>query len=521
MSDVIAALARRLRCREEELSDVRLVRRSVDARRRRDCPRFVLSADVEYTGSVTPPLSRGLVEHVVAEDHPRSLRRVLPRTPQPVVVGMGPAGLMAALTLAEAGAQPLLLERGDAVHDRRRLVQSFWRDGVLDPESNVLFGEGGAGLFSDGKLMSRSKDRGAIRRLFQILVDCGAPGDILLEAEPHLGTDVLQRIIPGLRERLLALGGEIRYRAPLVGLHQEKGALRGILAGGKEIQCDLCLLATGHSARSIYRMLVSEGVSLVAKAFALGLRAEIPQSRIDAAQYGRWATHPRLKHASFRLTRRPESGARACYSFCMCPGGVVMACASCEGRVTTNGMSDSNRSKPYGNAAFLVPVRPSDFALHGANEPLAGVVHQEALEATAFDAVGRTYALPAQTLLDFLEGRVSRGLPERRSCESAVPADLSALMPSQITITLRRALPKMLAELDGLCAEEVLLYGPETRSSSPVRVLRDPETYHSTGVHGLVPIGEGSGYAGGIVSSALDGMAAAEAILRTAGKRVH
>jgi uncharacterized protein len=197
-----------------------------------------------------------------------------------------------------------------------------------------------------------------------------------------------------------------------------------------------------------------------------------------------------------------------------------MACSSSEHRLTTNGMSESDRSKPCGNAAFLVPVRPEDFAFRGANEPLAGVAHQEALEAAAFDAGGSTYALPAQPLLDFLEGRTSRDLPERRSCEKAVPANLSSLMPPQITNTLRRALPKMLAELDGVCAEEVLLYGPETRSSSPVRVVRDPETYHSTGIHGLVPIGEGSGYAGGIVSSALDGMAAAEAVLRTVAGRV-
>ena len=518
--NVLAAVARRLNCREDELDRLVLVRRSIDARSADAQPRFVLSVEVDYLGEAAPPFAPGRVDLAVEPDPMPAIPRVAPRKRRPIVVGAGPAGLMAALTLAEAGWEPLLIERGQDVLVRSHQVGTFWQEGVLNVESNVLYGEGGAGLFSDGKLTARSKDRGAIRDLFRMLVDLGASSDILIDADPHLGSDVLQRIIPALRNRICELGGEVRFGTRLDGLHIEGGALRGITvssgkAAGEEIEADACFLGAGHSARDVYTMLAESGVPLAARAFAVGVRAEMPQSRLNVAQYGRWATHPKLRSAGFRLTRKAGSTTRACYSFCTCPGGLVMACASSEGYVTTNGMSYSSRAKPFANAAFLVPVGPADYPSGLQHADLAGVGLQRTMERRAFLTGGEDYGLPAQPLSDFLEDREPTAIPEARSCARAAPADVARLLPDEVARTLRSTLPKMLRELNGIRLEDVLLYGVETRSSSPVRILRDPETAQSTGVIGLYPIGEGSGYAGGIVSSALDGIASARRALQS------
>jgi hypothetical protein len=421
------------------------------------------------------------------------------------VIGAGPAGLMAALTLAEAGHKPLLIERGAETEDRGEQVAAFWKNGTLDTESNVLYGEGGAGLFSDGKLTARSKDRARIRRFFETLVACGASPEILIEAMPHIGTDDLTHIIPAIRNRIWQLGGACAFNSRLDNLIIENGALRGIIASGKEIRTDACFLATGHSARDVYSMLAAHNVPLEAKPFAVGVRLEIPQHRIDTAQYGKWAHLPQLGSASFKLTRKEENRARRCYSFCMCPGGLVIACASSEGLLTTNGMSLSARAEPFGNAAFLVPVEQSDYPDAG---PLAGIEFQKQMEAAAFKAGGSAYGLPAARLVDFLEGR-SGELPHERSCNRSVPALLQDILPDFASDTLLSAIPKMLKELNGTPLEEAILYASETRSSSPVRVLRGDDG-QSIGVKGLYPCGEGAGHAGGIVSSALDGMKAAE-----------
>ncbi|MGB2983405.1 MAG: NAD(P)/FAD-dependent oxidoreductase [Candidatus Bipolaricaulia bacterium] len=518
--DVLSAIARLLNCREDDLDRLVLLRRSIDARGKELQPRFVLSVEVDYSGEAAPPFSPGRVDlAAVSAMDPESVPAIphtTPREPRPVVVGAGPAGLMAALTLAEAGWKPLIIERGADVHIRSHQVETFWQEGVLNLESNVLYGEGGAGLFSDGKLTARSKDRGAIKQFLELLVDCGASSDILIDAEPHIGSDVLSRIIPTLRNRIEELGGEVRFGAKLDGLHIEDCALRGVTVSGEEIATDICFLATGHSARDVYTMLAEAGVALTAKPFAVGVRAEMPQSRLNVAQYGTWAKHPRLTGASFRLTRKPGKTTRGCYSFCTCPGGLVMACASSEGLLTTNGMSYSSRAKPYGNAAFLVPVGPDDYPADQPHASLAGVALQRTMEHAAFLAGGGDYGLPAEPLIDFLENREPAGIPDARSCARAVPSDIASLLPEVVARMLRNALPKMLRELNGIRHEDVLLYGVETRSSSPVRIPRDQATGHSTGVSGLYPIGEGSGYTGGIVSSALDGMAAARRALQSA-----
>ncbi|MFA7369985.1 MAG: hypothetical protein WC334_10105, partial [Kiritimatiellales bacterium] len=347
---------------------------------------------------------------------------------------------------------------------------------------------------------------------------------------------VLEELVPALRNRIIELGGEVRFGARLDRLEIENGAVRGAVISGEEIRTDCCALATGHSARDIYEMLAEQGVPLEAKPFAVGVRLEIPQHRIDTAQWG--GSFPSLGKASFRLTRREEENARACYSFCMCPGGLVISCASSVGLMTTNGMSLSKRDKPMGNAAFLVPVMPEDFIVGQAslvpqgacgcnrhtlpntgsvsynktgNYPvLAGIEFQKKLEAAAFAAGGSDYSLPAQRLVDFLEGAAPSALPVERSCTRAVPAQLRGLLPEFVEHTLRSAIPKMLRSMRGVVLDEALLYASETRSSSPVRVVRGEDG--QSAVRGLYPCGEGAGYAGGIVSSGIDGLRIAEAV---------
>lgn len=508
--DVLQAIARRLGAQAQDLGDVEILRRSIDARKKDRPPLCILSAEVTYDAETPPPLAPGQVD-VVQEPEPRPLPRAAHAIAhRPVVVGAGPAGMMTALMLGEAGCRPLLVERGAQTETRQPQVEAFWRQALLDPESNVFYGEGGAGLFSDGKLTARSKDRSAIRHFFETLVSCGASPDILIDAEPHIGSDVLAEVIPALRQRIVEAGGEVQFNARLDDTDTEDGTLRGVVISGTEHRTDACFLATGHSARDVYRMLGQKAVPLEAKPFALGVRLELPQRRINWAQYGRWALQPSLGSASFRLTWKGGHGTRNCYSFCMCPGGLVMACASSEGLLTTNGMSFSGRAKSFGNAAFLVPVGVKDFPLQEGDHPeLGGIAFQEAFERATFEAGGSDYSLPAQRLAEFLTGTDPKDIPVERSCARAVPANLETLLSPIIMNTLRRAIPRMLRELNGVRIEEVLVYATETRSSSPVRIVRDPSTGESVGVHGLYPIGEGSGYSGGIVSSALDGMNAA------------
>lgn len=502
---LLKAVARVLRCAPSALSDLTTIRRSIDARGR--APRMMVAVTVRYAGKVP----RG-AHHVTKVEQPSlspPLTVAPPSGPRPFVVGAGPAGLMAALGLAEAGLKPILVERGEATAPRAQRVEAFWKEGAFEAESNVLYGEGGAGLFSDGKLTSRSKDRPRVRRFLEALVACGAAPDILIDAEPHLGSDVLQGIVPALREKIESLGGEVRCGARLEQLEIEDGALRGVVLSGVPFRTDCCVLATGHSARDVYTMLAEQGVPIEPKPFAVGLRLEIPQHRIDTAQWG--GSFPRLGSANFRLTRREEGRARRCYTFCMCPGGLVIACASSPEHLTTNGMSFSKRDRPFGNAAFLVPVLPEDFpACH--RPELAGIAFQRELEAAAFVAGGSDYGLPAQRLVEFIEGTTPSDLPSERSCTRALPAALHELLPDFVTQTLRSAMPRMLRGMRGVRLEEMLVYASETRSSSPLRVLRG-EDGQSIGLPGLYPCGEGAGYAGGIVSSGIDGLRIAEAVL--------
>lgn len=512
-NDVLKAVCKKLRCKHEQLAHLEIIRRSLDARKKNQEPRYILSLEIDCCG--TPPtLQPNQIEKAPQPPPPLVFPGAGKGEHPPVVVGAGPAGLMAALTLAEAGLKPLLVERGAETNPRTEQVEAFWKSGTLDAESNVLYGEGGAGLFSDGKLTARSKDRARIRRFFKTLVACGASSDILIDSAPHIGSDDLTRIIPVIRNRIWELGGACAFNSKLENIQIEKGGLRGVVVAGKTIRTEACFLATGHSARDIYSMLAEHEVALEAKPFAVGVRLEIPQSRIDTAQYGRWAKHPNLGRSSFRLTRKEEGHARRCYSFCMCPGGTVISCASSEGLLTTNGMSLSARDKPFGNAAFLVPANLADFPVidpEAGSPVLAGIEFQKEMERAAFTAGGSNYGLPAARLIDFLEGKTGP-LPDGRSFPRSTPAALQDILPEFVSCTLQSTLPKMLRELNGAKLEEAVLYAAETRSSAPVRIVRG-STGASESVVGLYPCGEGAGHAGGIVSSALDGMKAAEGFI--------
>ncbi len=511
---VLQRVGRKIGYDAASLSNLRIVRRSLDARARNPEPVYSLNVEVDLNLPALPPSAKSQFVEILPEptetDTPRPMPRRQHQGARPVVVGAGPAGLMAAYQLAIAGASPLLIDRGDDASGRAPKVAEFWNHGILDPESNVLFGEGGAGLFSDGKLTARSKERGRIRDFMKLLHACGANENVLIDAEPHVGSDALLTIVPRLREQIIAAGGEVRFRSKLDHVIIEAGQLQAIVVNGEEIACTHCVLAVGHSARDVYEMLVEQGVTLEPKPFAVGVRLEIPQIAIDRAQYGRFAGSPLLGAASFRLTRREENGIRSCYSFCMCPGGKVISCASEPGLLTTNGMSYSKRSLPLGNAAFLVPVGPADYPAHPL-PALAGMEFQRKLERDAFAAAGGGYKVPACRLVDFLARRSPTALPEGGSCPTAVPVDFRSILPEFVTLTLEKSIPPMLKELHGVRLEDAVLYAPETRSSSPLWISRKPEG-ESASTRGLYPVGEGAGYAGGIVSSAIDGMRAANSL---------
>lgn len=510
MDRLCAAAAGVLKIRERDFTSLRVLRRSIDAREEVRLV-YTVEAGVRDEAAV---LKRVHSPHVSAYSPVPAYTPPAPVTPaadRPVVVGAGPAGLFCALILAQAGLRPILLERGRPVEQRQADVERFWRTGVLDTGSNVQFGEGGAGAFSDGKLNTGTRDI-RHRWILEQLAACGAPEDILIDAKPHVGTDRLHIALIALRKKLLALGAEIRFESRLSDIRLADGAVAGITAEGPEgtfsLPCRQLVTAVGHSARDTFALLASLGVPMEAKPFAVGVRIEHLQSEMDAAQYRRYAGFPGLPAASYKLSCHLPGG-RSAYSFCVCPGGEVVAAASEESRVVTNGMSEFARDGRNINGALLVNVTPEDF---GGTGPLSGIAFQRELESAAFSLGGGGYAAPAQLVGDFLAGKPSAGpgrvIPTYRP--SVRYTDLRECLPPFVCETLAGALPLLGRKLRGYDAPDAVLTAVESRSSSPVRIPRD-ETGQSA-IRGLYPCGEGAGYAGGILSAAADGMRTAEAI---------
>ncbi len=494
------------------VSSLEILRRSLDARRTRP-PRFVyqvkLRVDVEdgWRCDLTAlPSGIAVVEEQERMEERPPAAPTIPVFPRrPVDVGGGPAGLFAALTIAEKGVPVLLLERGGPISRRIEDVERFWERGILNPESNVGFGEGGAGTFSDGKLTSRVKNPHAAT-VKRILVECGAPSEILVDAHPHIGTDRLRAVVVNLRRRLIELGGEVRFDARVSDFLVQKGRIAGVVVNNsEEIATDSLILAIGQSADDTYRKLDSLDVAMTAKAFAVGLRVEHPQELINAIQYGRWAKLPELPPAEYFLTAKVAGMNRSVYSFCMCPGGSVVAGSVEAGGVVTNGMSLLARDSSRANSAVVVNVRTEDLKEGGS---LAGLDFRRRWEAAAFHAGGADYCAPAQRLTDFLHAKrtsVGIGASYRPGVREA---ELSSVLPPFVAVALKRGFAEFERKMPGFITAEAILVGVETRTSSPVRILRG-EDGQCHNMKGLYPCGEGAGYAGGIISSALDGMKAA------------
>ena len=432
---------------------------------------------------------------------------------RPLVVGAGPCGLFAALLLAQMGFKPILLERGKIVRERTKDTWALWRKNILTPESNAQFGEGGAGTFSDGKLYSQIKDpRYLGRKVLTEFVRAGAPENILTEAHPHIGTFRLVGMLESLRATIESLGGEYRFQSKVTGLILKDRMVKGVeLESGEEITADHVVLAVGHSARDVFEMLHRQGVAIAAKPFSIGLRIEHPQSLIDKAMYGK--SIKALGSAEYRLVHHAGNG-RDVYSFCMCPGGTVVAATSEEGRVVTNGMSQYSRNERNSNAGIVVGVTPDDYAAYGTG-PLAGIALQRHWESQAFVLGGENYMAPGQRAGDFLSARASTSMgsvaPSYRP--GVLPTDLAPALPDYAVTAIREALPAFGRQIHGFDMDDAVLTGVETRTSSPVRMPRGAD-FQSTNTKGLYPGGEGAGYAGGILSAGVDGIKLAEAVAR-------
>ncbi|MBP6012492.1 MAG: NAD(P)/FAD-dependent oxidoreductase [Alphaproteobacteria bacterium] len=515
-ADLRAAVLKRLGVRAEELVSFSVFRRAVDARK----PKAIVFI---YTIDVTVKDEAAVMARLKGERHVSAspdmsykiVRAARPPAKRPVVIGAGPCGLFAGLILAEMGLRPLLLERGKVVRERTKDTFGFWRKRVLNPESNAQFGEGGAGTFSDGKLYSQVKDpRFLGRKVLGEFVEGGAPQEILYVSKPHIGTFRLVTVVEYMRAKIEALGGEFHFQSRVARIAVDKtvGGERRVaglvLADGTAIEAEHVVLAVGHSARDTFQMLYDEGVYIEAKPFSIGFRIEHPQSLIDRARFGPNAGNKLLGAADYKIVHHAKNG-RSVYSFCMCPGGTVVATASEPGRVVTNGMSQYSRNERNANAGIVVGITPEDYPGH----PLAGIAFQRHWEERAFEAGGRDYSAPGQRVGDFIAGRASTALgdvvPSYKP--SVRPTDLATCLPGYAIEAIREALPAFEAQVRGFALPDGVLTGVETRTSSPISIKRGVDL-QSLNTRGLYPAGEGAGYAGGILSAAIDGIKVAEAV---------
>ncbi|MNO53470.1 FAD dependent oxidoreductase [compost metagenome] len=510
------AIVQRLGIADDELLEFTLFKRSYDARKKSSDLQFIYTIDFCVRDEAA--LLRKFSEDRNVNQAPDVSYKPVGHAPEglserPVVVGFGPCGIFAGLLLAQMGFKPIILERGTEVRQRTKDTWGLWRKNVLNPESNVQFGEGGAGTFSDGKLYSQIKDpKHHGRKVLTEFVKAGAPEEILYVSKPHIGTFRLTGMVETMRHEIQALGGEIRFQQKVTDLLIDEGQLHGVvLENGEQITSRHVVLALGHSARDTFRMLHGRGVFMEAKPFSIGFRIEHPQSLIDKARLGKYAGHPKLGAADYKLVHHASNG-RSVYSFCMCPGGTVVAATSEPGRVVTNGMSQYSRNERNANSGIVVGITPEDYP----GGPLAGIELQERLEAHAYVLGGSNYEAPAQLVGDFVAGKPSTALGsvEPSYKPGVALGDLALALPDYAIQAIREALPAFDKQIRGFGQHDAVLTGIETRTSSPLRITRD-ETLQSLNVKGLFPAGEGAGYAGGILSAGVDGIRIAEAVARS------
>ncbi|MCO6174137.1 FAD-binding protein [Flavobacterium sp. NRK F10] len=475
----------------QDIQKVNVVKRSVDARQK--SIKINIKAIVYLVGEEYHETTIGIPEYPNVEN-----------AQEVIVVGAGPAGLFAALQLIEKGLKPIVLERGKDVRGRRRDLKAINRDHVVNPESNYCFGEGGAGTYSDGKLYTRSKKRGDVDRILQLLVAYGASSEILVEAHPHIGTNKLPQIIQDIREKIIEHGGKVLFETKVTDILIKNNEVKGIVTQyGDTILAPNIILATGHSARDIFELLYQKGIEIEAKPFALGVRAEHPQSLIDSIQYSCDFRGQYLPPAPYSVVKQVNG--RGMYSFCMCPGGVIAPCATAEGEVVTNGWSPSKRDQATANSGIVVELRLEDFKPFAKFGPLAGMEFQKDIEQRAWRLAGQTQKVPAQRMVDFSQRKTSAEIPKTSYVPGTTSIELGEVFPGFLTQTMRQGFQEFGKSMKGYFTNEAILHAPESRTSSPVRIPRDPQTLEHIQIKGLYPCGEGAGYAGGIISAAIDG----------------
>ena len=485
------SIADALATKPADISGYHITKRSIDARGKQ--PWINLS----ITAFVQEPFHERLLSKFDFKQVGNARKSV-------IIVGAGPAGLFAALKLIESGIRPVILERGKDVRARRRDLALLNKEGEVNPESNYCFGEGGAGTYSDGKLYTRSSKRGDVQRILNLFVHFGADESILYDAHPHIGTNKLPQIITAMRERIVACGGEYLFEQKMTDLIIEDGAIRAVVtAAGNRFEADAVILATGHSARDVFELLHSRKILIEAKPFALGVRVEHPQALIDSVQYHNPARDAALPPASYSLVQQVED--KGVFSFCMCPGGIIAPAATAAGELVVNGWSPSKRNNPYANSGMVVTVEPKDIPAFGKFGPLAAMQFQRTVEMAAFDAGGGKFVAPAQRLVDFTEGHLSSTLPDCSYLPGIHSVKVEDVLPAFISERLKTAFIAFGKKMRGYLTNEAVVVATESRTSSPVRIPRDPETLEHPQVAGLYPAAEGAGYAGGIVSAAMDG----------------